>query len=148
MNLAEVLPREAVVPDLHASAPQEALRELLAPLLKLHPGLDSEKALAALWQREELGSTAIGCVAIPHCMVGDIDEVALAVGRSMDGVDFGAPGQPPSYIIFLILAPERQTGQHLRVLAQVARRAKLPDFCAEALAADDRETLWRIITAP
>jgi PTS system nitrogen regulatory IIA component len=148
MNLAEILPQDAVVPDLRAATPQEVLRELLAPLLARRPALDAEKALTALWRREEMGSTAIGCVAIPHCMVAGIDEMAMAVGRSMDGVAFGAPGQPPCYLFFLILAPERQTGRHLRVLAQVARRAKLPDFCAEALEAEDREALWRIITAP
>jgi PTS system nitrogen regulatory IIA component len=148
MNLANVLSKDAVLPDLRAESPRGVLCELLEPLLKTHPQLDMSKTLTALCAREDLGSTAMGCVAIPHCVVDELASVALVVGRSARGVEFGLPGQPLCHVFFLILAPKIEPGQHLRLLAQVARRAKMVDFCSDIMLADDRDSLWRCITEP
>lgn len=149
MNLADLLPDTAVLPDMQAETQEAALTELAAPLLALHPELAGEDVVSILCERERLGSTAVGeGVAIPHGKIPGLDSVALAVGRSRKGLDFGAPDKALCHIFFLILAPEHGAGQHLRLLAQIARRAKDPVFRSEALLAESREQFLQAIIAP
>jgi PTS system nitrogen regulatory IIA component len=149
MNIAEILPRQAVLPDLRAANRDAVLAELLDPLQTLHPELRAFDLLDALCAREKLGSTAVGeGVAIPHGKVPGLGMVLLAVGRSRKGIDFAASDGEPCYLFFLILAPEYGAGQHLRLLAQIARRAKDPLFRSEMLLAETSEQLWQTITAP
>lgn len=149
MMLADILPREAVLPELAAETREAVLAELVAPLVSLHPEVKGVDLVRALCNRENMGSTAVGDgVAIPHGKVPNLTTVALAVGRSRNGVPFAAPDGQPCHIFFLILAPEQGAGQHLRLLAQIARRVKDPVFRSEVLLAENREQLWQTLTTP
>ncbi len=110
---------------------------------------DSGALVGILLAREALGTTAVGDgVAVPHGKVPGLAAPALVVGRSPDGVDFEALDGEPCRIFFLILAPEGGAGVHLKLLSQIARRAKDPDFRAELLAAPDASRMLQIVTAP
>ncbi len=150
MNLAEILPQEAVLPELEGQSLEAVLEELTGPLLVLHPEIAGFDVVKALCERENMGSTAVGeGVAIPHGKVPGLHSIALAVGRSRDGVDFKAPDKALCHIFYLILAPaEGGAGPHLRLLAQIARRAKDPVFRSEVLLAESRAQLWQTLTAP
>jgi PTS system nitrogen regulatory IIA component len=149
MIIADILPQEAVLPELASDNQGAVLTELVAPLVALHPELARFDIVRTLWEREKIGSTAVGNgVAIPHGKVPSLTSIALAVGRSHEGIDFGAPDNELCHIFFLILAPEQEVGHHLRLLAQIARRAKDPVFRTEVLLAETREQLWQILTAP
>ncbi len=148
MDLAEFLTEGGVLPFMRAADKQEAVAELAAPLA-VRFGLDSGVLVGILMAREALGTTAVGDgVAVPHGKVPGLAAPALAVGRSPDGVDFEAPDGEPCRIFFLILAPEGGVGVHLKLLSQIARRAKDPDFRAELLAAPDASRMLQVVTAP
>ncbi|MDL2316399.1 PTS sugar transporter subunit IIA [Desulfovibrio sp. OttesenSCG-928-A18] len=149
MNLKEFLPENAVLPELTALSETAVLSELIEPLLALHPELNGAEVLAILQEREALGSTAVGDgVAIPHGKIDGLGRLALAVGRSVGGIEFKAPDKEPVHLFFLILAPENEPGSHLRLLAQIARRVKDPLFRADAMNAQGRSQLWQTITEP
>ncbi len=149
MNIADLLSKEAVLPDLKATTQKKVLEELLAPLQLLHSELQHFDVLGALCEREKLGSTAVGeGVALPHTKVPCLQQVVLAAGRSHKGIPFGAQDQSLCHLFFLILAPEQGAGQHLHLLAQIARRAKDAVFRSEVLLAANKEQLWHIITTP
>ena len=149
MNIAEILPLEAVLPDLQADTRRAVLAELLAPLVTLHPELQHHNLIETLCERERMGSTAVGeGVAIPHGKMPLLDSVLLVVGRSRQGIDFGAQDNEPCHIFFLILAPEHGAGRHLRLLAQLARRAKDPVFRSEILMAEGREQIRQAVITP
>lgn len=148
MDLAEFLTEGGVLPFMRAADKQEAVAELAAPLA-VRFGLDSGVLVGILMAREALGTTAVGDgVAVPHGKVPGLAAPALAVGRSPNGVDFEAPDGEPCKIFFLILAPEGGAGVHLKLLSQIARRAKDSDFRAELLAAPDASRMLQVITAP
>ena len=148
MDLAEFLTEGGVLPFMRAADKQEVVAELAAPLA-VRFGLDSGVLVGILMAREALGTTAVGDgVAVPHGKVPGLAAPALAVGRSPDGVDFEAPDGEPCRIFFLILAPEGGAGVHLKLLSQIARRAKDPDFRAELLAAPDASRMLQVVTAP
>lgn len=149
MNIAEILPENAVLPDLRAETREAVLAELAAPLVALHAEIKDFDLGRALCEREKLGSTAVGeGVAIPHSKVPGLASLALAVGRSQKGVDFTAPDGELCHLFFLILAPVQGAGLHLRLLAQIARRAKDPVFRSEMLLAETRRQLWQTVTNP
>jgi len=80
-------------------------------------------------EREKLGSTGIGQgIAVPHTKTEQIDDLVGAVGISDDGVSFDALDGEPVYIIFLILAPSKSIGLHLKALAKIARLLKDKTF--------------------
>lgn len=149
MNIAEILSQEAILPELKAESREEVLAELAQPLKALHPKIAHFDVVKALCDRENLGSTAVGeGVAIPHGKIPGLTSLALAVGRSRKGIDFQAPDKELCHIFYLILAPESGAGHHLRLLAQIARRAKDPVFRSEVLLAENRGQLWQALIAP
>ena len=149
MNMSDILSVDAILPDLQAETQDAVLAELAAPLLTQHPELERYDVVKTLCDREKMGSTAVGDgVAIPHGKIPGLTSVALAVGRSRKGIDFHAPDKAPCHLFFLILAPESGAGQHLRLLAQIARRAKDPVFRSEMLLSENRGQLWQTLTAP
>lgn len=150
MNLAELLAKEAVLTSLAATSRKGVLQELVAPVVELHPELVRHDIVEALCQREEMGSTAMGeGVALPHCKIPGLEKILIAAGRSRTGIAFGqTPDSELCNIFLLILAPETEAGLYLRVLAQLARRAKDPSFRSDLLLSETREQMWQVITSP
>jgi len=87
------------------------------------PGLQAADLVQRLQAREAEGSTAVGNgLALPHAMLPEIERTVLVVGRvAGGGVDYGAPDHLSVDLVFLLLSPERDQAQHLRVLARLAR---------------------------
>ncbi len=98
--------------------------------------------------REDLGTTGIGDgVAIPHGKMESLKEIVIVAGRSRGGVDFESLDHKPCRIFFLVLAPEHVAGMHLRILAQISRLLSDEGFRGSFLEAQDRESLWRVLTS-
>ena len=79
-----------------------------------------------LKRRENLGSTGIGRgIAIPHCRSLVVNNLRLAFGRKMDGVDYKSIDEKPAQFFFLIVAPPLEvSNQYLPVLGKIAQFAK------------------------
>ncbi len=146
MRLKETLVREAIVDELKAQARDEVLRELVNALPD-GMNVDRARLFKILKEREEQSSTAIrGGVAIPHGRVPGLDKIILSLGRSKQGVEFGAPDNKPTHIFFLLFAPQEATGEHLRMLARIARLCQVPNLITRLLSAKDREEIYQILT--
>ncbi|MEE4272173.1 MAG: PTS sugar transporter subunit IIA [Thermoanaerobaculales bacterium] len=89
-------------------------------------GLDAATILAALRDREALGSTSVGNgYAIPHCKLATLDEIVVALARMTDGVGFDdGKSHPPVRFFFVVLSPPDRPTEHLQVLSQIARILK------------------------
>ena len=146
MRLSDYLAPDLIIPELLATTKTEVLAELLEPFQAKWPDKDKQKAHTVLMQREELGSTGIGDgVAIPHGKLDDLEDIVVVVGRSQRGVDFQSLDTKPCYIFFLVLAPEQVAGMHLRILAQISRLLKDPDFRETFMNADGHNGLWNVL---
>jgi nitrogen PTS system EIIA component len=77
---------------------------------------------SALKDRELLGTTGFGDgIAIPHCRIPDISDFVVGIITSQSGIDFEAlDGEPVNLFIFII-APEKETNQHIRLLSAISR---------------------------
>lgn len=148
MNIAELLTPAEVLEEMKARDKEQALVELARPVLRKFGFIRPDELLAVLRERENIGTTAVGDgVAIPHGKIPGLNHAALVVGRSRAGIDFGAVDQRLCHIFFLVLTPEGGAGQHLRLLAQISRRAKDAVFRQGFMQAPGGAGLWQFLSA-
>lgn len=146
MKLGDYLEKAFVLPKLTSDSKSGVLMEMMAPVAKANPEMDTDQAVRVLLDREKLGTTGIGdSIAIPHGKLESLEKVIVVVGRSPEGVDFEALDSKPCSIFFLVLAPEQVAGMHLRILAQISRVLKDEVFRKRFMDAVDHEELWSLL---
>lgn len=127
MKLSDFVVRDAIVVDLQAGGKEEAIREIVQSLHAAGQLAESdlESIIRAILSREELGSTGIGQgVAVPHTRHPKVDHLVGTVALSRHGVDFAALDGEPVDILFLLISPPNQPGDHLRALENISRHLK------------------------
>ena len=88
--------------------------------------IDQNEILDNLNQREKLGSTGIGNgIAIPHSKIKGIKKLFSLFLRSKSLVDFSANDSKGVDIIFVIIAPENATTEHLLALSEISKFLKV-----------------------
>lgn len=146
MKLVDILSEALVIPELRGNTKDEILRELAQHMAEQHREIDAARLLEVLWERERLGSTAIGDgIAIPHGKLPVVRSVIAAFGRHPRGVDFQSLDGNPTRLFFLLVAPEDSVGLHLKALARVSRLLKENSFRQQLLTAPDQASLYRCI---
>ena len=147
MKILDILTDEKLVaPSLNGTTKSATLRELAEHLARQHPEINADRLVEVLWERERLGSTAIGDgIAIPHGKLPGLSGVIGAFGRHIAGVDFDSLDGSPTHLFFLLVAPEDSVGQHLKALARVSRLLKDRAFRDKLIGAADRAELFRLI---
>ena len=114
-----------IFPGLAATDATGVLHEIAGRLAEAGVVADPEALFQRLWEREQLGSTAIGrSIAIPHCKLDGLEHVVLAVGLAPGGVDFGAADAQPVRLFFVVVSPSRSPAEHLQSLAAISRWVK------------------------
>jgi nitrogen PTS system EIIA component len=147
MKILDILPTEELIaPSLTGTTKSAVLRELAEHLARQQPAVDASRLVEVLWERERLGSTAIGDgIAIPHGKLLGLQGVIGAFGRHVAGVDFDSLDGSPTHLFFLLVAPEDSVGQHLKALARVSRLLKDRTFRDKLIGVADRAELFRLI---
>jgi nitrogen PTS system EIIA component len=147
MRIAEFLREDLVFPDLAASDKAGVLGELCTGLSRAYPSLNASNLTDTLLEREKLGSTGIGeGVAIPHGKLAGVPGLLAAFGRKRSGVDFAAIDGKPTYLFFVLFAPDNSAGLHLKALARISRLFKQPQFRQAILSADGGAGIFRLIS--
>lgn len=147
MKILDLLTSDALIaPALTGTTKTAVLRELAEHLARQHGEIDAGRLVEVLWERERLGSTAIGDgIAIPHGKLPGLTGVIGAFGRHVAGVDFDSLDGSPTHLFFLLVAPEDSVGQHLKALARVSRLLKDRAFRDKLIGAADRAEIFRLI---
>jgi PTS system nitrogen regulatory IIA component len=146
MKITDILDEASIIQDLRSTSKKGVLEELSSVLVEGGKLPDRDKAVQVLLEREKLGSTGIGDgIAIPHGKMKEIKELVTSFGRSIEGVDFESIDNKPTYLFFLLVAPENSAGIHLKALARISRLLKDPSFRNRLMEARDRGDLFRII---
>lgn len=144
-SLSAILARGKVEAGFRAPSPEDAVDQLLRPVL-LSEGFSPEAASAALSgirNRERSGATAFGAVALPHARVGGLGRIVGALGANVSGVyDSGPPGVR---VVLAFASPASATVEHLQFLAQVARLLRQEETVAALLEATDPAGLLEAI---
>ncbi len=146
MKIVDLIKRDMVIPALQATGKREILEELAAYMAANHPRIDRASLSRVLIEREQLASTAIGeGVAIPHGKLSSVGEIIACLGRVPAGVDFDSMDGQPTYLFFVLVAPDASTGAHLKALARISRVFKDIEFRKRLLAAPDAEAMYAVV---
>ena len=125
MKITDILKKEHIIADLDFNDKESVLKEFSDFLEKKGAIKNKEALLAALIEREKLGSTGIGeNVAIPHAKIDNIDTITTLFARSKKGIEFESLDKKPVHFICLVVAPLNSTGLHLKALARISRLLK------------------------
>jgi excisionase family DNA binding protein len=123
LPLEDLLPDQAIIPTLRSKTPVGVIEELAARAYTNGWLMDKPWFVGAVVERESLSSTAMeGGVAFLHTRAKDKGKIGrpfVIVGRSWEGIMFGAPDNAPTYLFFLLgLKYDRL---HLPILGRLAR---------------------------
>lgn len=119
---------EALLADDHVSLveppgeKQACIEHLLDRLVDAGRVSDREQALADLEAREAQTTTGVGHgIGIPHAKTDGVEEPAVALTRSSNGIDFDSMDGEPATLIFMILVPDGAGDRHLQILSSLSR---------------------------
>ena len=132
MKISELIPAEAIIPDMDAMDKGDAIKELVSALAEGGAIKRNQRAqvLEALMKREELGSTGIGKgIAVPHARNVSVKSSIGAFGRSSRGIEFGSIDGQPVHLLFLLVSPPDEAEEHIRALKKISLLAKDDDMC-------------------
>jgi len=146
MKIVDLIKPEMILSSLSATSKPKIIRELAEYLAERHNDVPEKELARVLIDREALASTAIGeGVAIPHGKLSTVAEIVACIGRAKAGVDFDSMDGQPTYLFFVLVAPENSTGAHLKALARISRVFKDDGFRSRLLAAPDAESMYAVI---
>lgn len=146
MRLSQILKEESIILDLKANDKKGALEELADAIASRETSLDKGSLVKGLLERERLGSTGIGeGIAIPHGKFYGVSQLIITFGRSLKGVNFESIDGEPTFLFFLLVAPEDSDGIHLKTLAKLAKILKTSSLRKVLMEAHTREELYKAI---
>ena len=122
MELEKYLSSDVVQCDLAGRVKDDAIKELVTVLCQVNKLPEPGSILQTIFVREEDRSTGMGNgVAIPHARTSLANSIFLALGRSKQGIEWGSVDGKPAHFIFLVVGPEKASGEYLRLLADISR---------------------------
>lgn len=146
MFLYELYRPEYIKVGLDAEDKDEAFEEMTDFYCSASNSNAREEILDAILERESKMSTGIKKgIAIPHGKTSAVDSIYGTLGISKKGIDYDALDGEPVYILFMILAPARDTELHLKVLKRLAELLDNPQFYTELASQNDAQGAWQVI---
>ena len=144
-DLSSLLTVDAIDADLNV-ANKKALFQLLGVAASRVTGLPAKTIVAAVSEREKLGSTGFGSgVAIPHGKIEGLERICGYFARLSHPIEFQAVDNLPVDIVFLILSPPDAGADHLKALASVSRVLRDRNTVAKLRGARSRDAIFALL---
>jgi PTS system fructose-specific IIC component/PTS system nitrogen regulatory IIA component len=146
MLLSDVFPPESIKIGLESEDKDEVFEEMVDHFCRGKKLSVRKEILQAIRERESKMSTGIQKgIAVPHGKTDALDGIYGILGISHKGIDYDALDGQPVYILFMLLAPEKDSEQHLRLLKRLAGFLDNPEFYTELLAQPDSQSAYRVL---
>jgi len=146
VKITDFLTVQTIIPALSSREKNSALEEMANWLVSYHRHLNKQTVLTVLLEREKISTTAIGeGVAIPHGKLPGVERVLGVFARSPQGVDFASLDGGPTYLFFVLIAPENAAADHLKALARISRLLKDEAFRRRLMEGQTSQELFNII---
>lgn len=145
MQLSSFLDFDANRPALSA-ANKRALFQSLGQIAGQRLGVDVAELVAALAERERLGSTGFGNgVAIPHGKVAGLKRIYGMVAHLAEPIDYKAIDGDAVDLVFLLLSPPDAGADHLKALAAISRVVRHAPTLEKLRGARSRDALAAVL---
>lgn len=122
MLLSELLRADLIKVGLDANSKREAIGELVDLLVQRHEIAVSKRSevLDALDAHEDDNVSGMeGGIALPHAVTDGVEDMLIALGTSVRGIDFHAADGKLSNLIVLIVAPKRDFAGEVRAIVGI-----------------------------
>ncbi|OJG88563.1 PTS system, Fru family, IIC component [Enterococcus silesiacus] len=147
MNIKDLLVKDVMIMDLQATDKKNAIDEMVQKMYDGGRISDIETYKEGILAREAQTSTGLGDgIAMPHAKNSAVKEATVLFAKSNKGVDYEALDGQPTYLFFMIAAPEGANDTHLQALAALSRLLIDPDFVAklkETTTPEDVQSLFQ-----
>jgi PTS system nitrogen regulatory IIA component len=148
MEFQKLLAPSAVALDVPAVS-KRAVFTAAAGLLAEQTAVSEEAIVAALSERERLGTTGFGDgTAIPHGRVPGLQRMVAAVVRTSEPVDWAAVDAMPVDLVVALLGPAEAGADHLKALALVSRTLRDRTLVEKMRGAVEEGALWTLLAGP
>ncbi len=118
-SLSRLLAAERIL-WLDVSNKNDCLRNMVDCLASTSDIENADDVYVAILEREKLLSTGFGLgLAIPHAKLPEIREFVVGLGIHKDGVNFDSLDEKPVHVLVMILGPDSQQEEYLKVLSRV-----------------------------
>jgi PTS system nitrogen regulatory IIA component len=145
MQLISFIDPDASRPSLAVSN-KRALFHTLGQAAGPRLGLEPAEVVAALADRERLGSTGFGNgVAIPHGKVASLRRIYGLVAHLSEPIDYKAIDGGPVDLVFLLLSPSDSGADHLKALAAISRVVRHAPTIEKLRGARSRDALTAVL---
>ena len=124
LRLIDFLQEEHIITDFIAPTKEIAISRLVDLLIRTHSlhGIDRQKLLSTVLDREAQGSTCLGGgLAVPHGILPEGEAMVGVMALSRDGLGFETPDDTPVHCMVLLGTALDERERHLQVLAALAR---------------------------
>lgn len=146
MNLLDILSADCIKAPLQADDKQGVIHELVDLLATAGKVEDAEALREAVWTREQTRTTGIGHgLAIPHGKCAGMRDLAMAIGKPAEPMDFEAIDGQPVRLIVLLASPPDRTSDHIQALARVSRLMTLEAFRSKIYAAQSPAEIYELL---
>jgi len=146
MFLHDVFPPQFIKVNLEAEDKDEAFEELVDHYCQAAKSHAREEILESIRKREAKMSTGIQKgIAVPHGTTNAVDTVRGVLGISRNGIDYDALDGEPVYLLFMLIAPEKDSEKHLRVLQRLAEMLGNPQFSQDLQVQKDQQSAYKLI---
>ena len=155
MKLSSLLHREHIFPGLKSATLPEAVEELLKNFDE-SIGLACDtaepqtpnwrRAAAAVLEREEQSTTALGCgVAIPHARITGLNDYYVLLGIPSEPLRDTCMDETPICYVFVILGNESKNALMLQTMAAISTFAQEERHMTALGRARSPRELWQVI---
>jgi PTS system nitrogen regulatory IIA component len=144
-DLHAILSADSIEANLSV-ANKKALFQQIALAASRRTGLEAKAIVAALTEREKIGSTGFGGgVAIPHAKIEGLHRVFGFFARLTAPIEFHSVDGIPVDLVFLILSPTDAGAEHLKALAGVSRVLRDRTNVAKLRGARSRDAIFALL---
>ena len=147
MRISDYLQENLIFLDIDSDNKRDAIAKLVH-LMAQETKIENERRfLDLVYEREQLGSTAIGFgIALPHARADLIDKIVIGLMRLNEGVDFDAEDGEPVRLIILLGTPSNAVSEYLKVLAKISKLLHDKKTRNDLLKAKSNKELLKILS--
>ncbi len=148
MDLSKLLSLDTINLSCDAESMKQAFCCIARQACETNGSLDRSGIIAALVDRERLGSTGIGGgIALPHARLPGLTQEKAIILRLDKAVDFDAHDDQPVDIVCALLVPEDACQDHKKCLAKLARVLRDPKVSKRVREAASKEAVHTALQA-
>ena len=146
--LSDLVTVDQIVDCMKATTVKDGVEELVANLESIKLVDNASTAVKRVMEREKLAPTALGSgVAIPHARMDVGEKPVFAIGRHLEGIDFGSLDDQPVQLIFLLVWQPERPGLFNQLFANLVTKLNNASFRQRLIEAKDAKDLRDVLAA-